>query len=513
MDPPQDSVPLSPAANKKTNSCTDLILHAGSSNRPSSCPQPRFFSRLPDEIILMICQQVYDGGFGRSALSKLGQTCRRVHAFALPLLYKEIKAMAGCCRPIRGRYEPRVPCSCSDEKRNRGFPRLDLPFLVATFIDYPHLGALVQTIDLDRHKKSATGEQIFDYGEQDCLLPFLFTLPHVKSIKVPASKDWAADAAMLGQLSLAETHKMRFPSITHLHIRNNTVSPQLWAKAWSLISACTNLEVLHLERPRGSVYGWLMPRDFTPPPVTNPRWITEQIHFPNLIDLDITHNELCSYDFAKITQSCTQLRYVSLVQFQPVTTLAVQAEATIISPGPARIIKCLAASAATMEKMSISWAGRDFARTLTVRPDVMALIRPMRGFSALRLLELSYKDLEKGGEGVLVNLIKDCGKLEAFKLIGITNMPRTVLYYFACRVSEGTFPRLRMLKLCTNMKDSRAWAELKRIADHDIVSLLAAGQVKLVLRPHHRKPGDPRFPELNFKGDDGEPTAPDASSA
>lgn len=62
------------------------------------------------------------------------------------------------------------------------------------------------------------------------------------------------------------------------------------------------------------------------------------------------------------------------------------------------------------------------------------------------------------------------------------------------------------------MKDSAAWDRLKSIADDVIVSLLAADGVKLVLRPYHRKAGDPRFPELNVEGDN-EMVPSDPSSA
>ncbi|KAK0743438.1 hypothetical protein B0T18DRAFT_468741 [Schizothecium vesticola] len=359
---------------------------------------------------------------------------------------------------------------------------------------------------------------MLNYGGNDCLLPFFFLLPHVKFIKIPSSTSWQRGGKSLaenqnfkaGLLRLAAARDSGFPNITNLHIGNGV--RDLWDQTcmWSLISACTNLEILYLERPGGSVQSLIPADPFTADP-DEMSFVRHQIHFPNLVDLDIAHSELSSYDFGNMMQSCTRLRHVSVVQFQPASALSFHARD--VSPGPARIIECLAASAATLEKLSVSWAHKDFSRTFNFRPEIMVLIKPMRGFSALRLLELSYKDLEKGEEGVLVNLIKDCDKLEAFKLIGVTNMPRRELYHFASHVKEGVFPRLQMLKLCTNIKDSSAWAALKSIADHEIVSLLAAGQVKLVLRPHHRKPGDPRFPELNFKGDDGEPTAPDASSA
>lgn len=510
--PPKDSIPLSPAANKNMDSCTDSIPPFTSSSNPPSPkrPEARFFPNMPDEVILMFCQELYDGGYGRSALSKLSRTCRRAHAVVLPILYKEIKAMPGCCCPISGRYEPRVPCSCSEEKRNSGFPRLNVQALVDSLLSNTDLASFVQTVDLHQRKKSATGQQMLDYGGNDCLLPlFFFLVPKAKFIKMPTCTSWQRGGTLLakhptlqaGLHRLLEEHDRRFPNIKNLHIGNGTRN--LWDQmfTWSLISACANLEVLYLERARGSVETHLPPDPFSTEREGMITFVRHQIHLPNLVDLDIVHSDLSAHDFGSMTQRCTRLRRVSLVQFQSANILPVHA--SNMSPGPARILECLAASAATLEKLSISWAHKDFARASYSHPEAMVLMKPLRGFSALRLLELSYNELDKRSEGVdvLVNLIKDCDKLEALKLIGITNMSRKVLCHFARHVEEGAFPRLRMLKLCARMNDSAAWDRLKSIADDEIVSLLAAGRVKLVLRPCHRKPGDPRFPELNFEGD------------
>lgn len=309
---------------------------------------------------------------------------------------------------------------------------------------------------------------------------------------------------------LIEEQEGRFPPTSK--ISTSGTAPEICGikySTWSLVSACANLEVLYLERARGSIETPAPADPFTRERMSFP---THQIHLPNLVDLDIVHSDLSWYDFQSMTHRCTRLRRVSLVHFQSANILPFRA--SNMSPGPARILECLAASAATLEKLSISWAHKDFARASSSHPEAMVLMKPLRGFSALRLLELSYNELDKRNEGVLfmVNLIKGCYKLEALKLIGITNMSRKVLFHFAHHVEEGAFPELRMLKLCTRMIDSAAWDRLKSIADDVIVSLLAADGVKLVLRPYHRKAGDPRFPELNVEGDN-EMVPSDPSSA
>lgn len=520
--PPKDSIPPSSAVSKKRkkHSSIDSILNVDSSNnQPSHADPPRrpdanFFPHVPDEIILMIGHELYDGGYGRSALSKLGRTCRRVHDIVLPILYQDIKAMPGCCCPISGRYETRVPCSCSEEKRNSGFPRLNVQTLVDSLLSNPGLALLVQTVDLHQQKKSATGQQMLNYDETDCLFSFFFFLaPKAKFIKIPTCMNWKLGEKLLakqptlqaGQNRLIEEQEGRFPNIKNLHIGNGTRNMWDIMFTWSLVSACANLEVLYLERAKGTIEYDGLADPFTP-------FVTHQTHLANLVDLDIVHSDLSWYDFERMTHRCTRLRRVSLVQFQSANILP--SHATNMSPGPARILECLAASAATLEKLSISWAHKDFARASNSHPSAMVLIKPLTGFSTLRLLELSYNELDKRHDGlnVLVNLIEGCDNLEALKLIGITDMSRDVLFRFACHVNGGAFPKLRMLKLCARMKDSAAWEHLKSIANDQIVYLLASGGVKLVLRPYHRKPGDPRFPELDVEGDN-EMVSSDPSSA
>ncbi|KAK1827341.1 hypothetical protein QBC39DRAFT_437289 [Podospora conica] len=502
-DDPGASFRPSPTTNK---TCTDLVPF---------CPP---ISRVPGEIILLICEEVYDNGHGRSDLSRLSRTCHHAHEFILPLLYKEIKATAGCCRPIPGRYEPSAPCSCSDERRETGFPRLNHKLLHRTLWSYPRLASLVQRVDIDPRKKSAAGGAIFDDAADEASLPGVFLLPCIKSIKIPVRDAWAkfetwaalaARAQSLGMVPVGpnQTLIFGFPTITHLHL-SNARQVSGWFPVWALLCGCFNVEVLFIEKL------WSHYWDCHKFRLPKRSILVGRIRLFNLTDLDIVHSQMDWYELPNLVSS-RRLRSVSLVQFQPhlvaLSTHPVSANREgLISPGPGSIIKFFLPSAGTLENLSVAWAHKDFVTMHAAHPDKIELIKSMSAFPALRLLELSYAQVEKSGEDVLVNLIKGCKKLEALKLIGITTMPERELYRFAFHVSELWFPALRMLKLCTNMNDGQAWEALKMLPTDEIVSLLAEGRVKLVLRPYHRKPGDPRFPELGFEGDIEEMVPPES---
>lgn len=240
LTPSKDSIPLSPAANKNMDSCTHSITPVRCTNNP----EPRIFAALPPEINLMICHELYDGGFGRSALSKLSRTSLEAHAVVLPILYKDIKAMPGCCCPISGRYETRVPCSCSEEKRDLGFPRLNVQALVDSLLSNPALARHVQTVDLHQQKMSATGQQMLNYGGTDCLFSFFFFLaPNAKFIKIPTCMNWQVGEKLLAKHPTLQAGLHRLieeqegeipPNIKNLHIGNGTRN--MWDQIFNMVA-------------------------------------------------------------------------------------------------------------------------------------------------------------------------------------------------------------------------------------------------------------------------------------
>ncbi|KAK0622810.1 hypothetical protein B0T14DRAFT_581233 [Immersiella caudata] len=78
---------------------------------------------LPNEMVAMICEQIFDGGFGRDALSKLSQTCKRMNEIAILVLYRAIKAG-------------------DDRERNRPLPKLEIVSLLSTLCENSRLASL-----------------------------------------------------------------------------------------------------------------------------------------------------------------------------------------------------------------------------------------------------------------------------------------------------------------------------------------------------------------------------------
>lgn len=191
----------------------------------------------------MIYHELYDGGFGRSALSKLSRTSLEAHAVVLPILYKDIKAMPGCCCPISGRYETRVPCSCSEEKRELGFPRLNVQALVDSHLSNPALARHVQTVDLHQQKMSATGQQMLNYGGTDPILLFLLLGAQRQIHQDSDLHELASGGKTTGETSNAPGRPAPSdrgtggeipPNIKNLHIGNGTRN--MWDQIFNMVA-------------------------------------------------------------------------------------------------------------------------------------------------------------------------------------------------------------------------------------------------------------------------------------
>ena len=91
----------------------------------------------PNEILINICEHVFDGGHGRDALSKAGRTCKLLNNISNEIIYRDIST----------NVQPRSKLE-SDSPHGFKFPTLDIIGLIITLDSNPYLASLVKSIDI-----------------------------------------------------------------------------------------------------------------------------------------------------------------------------------------------------------------------------------------------------------------------------------------------------------------------------------------------------------------------------
>lgn len=428
-------------------------------------------TQLPTETLVQICQDVFEEGYGRADLARLGRSCKRLYEISQPIIYRKIK------------------------KRNcTVFPKINLLSLIETLDGNPYLASLVTVVEISFQYTHSPFQKLVEhrYFRRFFSLAQRYVARHIENI----------DRKLWQQRDRGEGEMTGVAIAVLLSLTKNIVEATIpcWdPQSWQLNSPEAPIELPHLRTLR--IIGGVWPldsclyRDSYIIPILEGAsksrngihvildhvWCDDLLKLPNLASLlmlEFPHFHTTDTKPADVLRMCSQLKELSIEQCYNTPNP---------SPiPPSRFFDMVGPAANHLQKLRLGgkepWLfGRRFVDGQWKPEGALRTTSPLAALEELSIDAIQCEDLQ--GEESLVHLIEHCPNLQVLELRDISlrhSVSERAVAYFAEQALASQIPHLRELRLYSE-KTRSSWTKLNAICESSL-SAFASSNVRLVLR-------------------------------